>query len=77
MTIQIELAEPAVVSVRMYDLVGRRVATVVEGRPLPARVHRFTWHGNDDAGRALPSGVYFCRVQAGNRWRVQKVVKAR
>ncbi|MCR4440267.1 MAG: S8 family serine peptidase [candidate division KSB1 bacterium] len=76
-TIQIELPEPAVVSVSIYDLVGRRVATVVDGRPLPARVHRFTWHGNDDAGRALPSGVYFCRVEAGDRWRVQKVVKAR
>jgi len=76
-TVEIALPEPGEVSVGMYDLLGRKVATILEQRPLAAKVHRFTWHGKDDQGRVLPSGLYFCRVEAGGTVRVGKVVKVR
>ncbi len=76
-TVEIELPEPREVSVAICDLLGRPVATVLTPRPLVAKVHRFNWHGKDDQGRNLPSGIYLCRVQAGQQAKVQKVLKVR
>lgn len=46
----------------VYDLAGRRVATLVEG-PLPEGPTSLDWDGRDDAGRAQPSGVYLVRLR--------------
>jgi hypothetical protein len=49
------------VSLSVYDLRGRRVATVVEGT-LDAGDHRCAWDGTGHSGRAAPAGVYFVRL---------------
>ena len=46
----------------VYDLAGRRVATLVEA-PLPEGPMSLDWDGRDDAGRAQPSGVYLVRLR--------------
>lgn len=46
----------------VYDLAGRRVATLVDA-PLPEGPSSFDWDGRDDVGRALPSGVYLVRLR--------------
>lgn len=46
----------------VYDLAGRRVATLVEG-PLPAGPTSLDWDGRDDAGRVQPSGVYLVHLR--------------
>ncbi len=63
--IRYELAAPAVVTLRIHDLRGRLVRTLMAGRHLAAGPHRTLWDGRDDAGREAPSGVYFCRLAAG------------
>ena len=45
-------------SVRVYDVAGRLVRTLVEGN-LDAGPHEIVWDGTDDAGRRVASGVYF------------------
>ena len=45
------------VRLRLYDLHGRLVASLIDG-PLPAGRHGVVWNGADDAGRAVASGVY-------------------
>lgn len=50
-------AAAAQVRLRLYDLHGRHVASLVDG-PLPAGRHGVVWNGADDAGRAVASGVY-------------------
>lgn len=57
-TIEFNLPEAAIVSVRIYDILGRSVATIGEGT-LTAGVYRSVWDASE-----LPSGVYFCRLQA-------------
>ncbi|MCB1184235.1 Omp28-related outer membrane protein [bacterium] len=54
----------APVALRIYDLQGRLVRTLVD-RPRTAGEHGVVWDGRDDGGRALPSGTYFCRVAQG------------
>ncbi len=48
-------------SLKIYDLLGREVATLVEGKLLPGS-HKSRWNA---AGH--PSGVYIARLQAGAR----------
>ena len=47
----------------VYDLAGRLVRTLVEGEQ-PAGPGEATWNGCDAAGRGLPSGTYFARLEA-------------
>jgi hypothetical protein len=60
----------------MYDLLGRRVATLVRDN-LPAGVHHVSWRGEDRRGRPLASGVYVARLQAGRQTATQKLLLLR
>jgi hypothetical protein len=64
------------VTLTIYNLAGQRVTTVVNG-VYPAGVHTVRWDGRDRAGRALPSGVYVARLQAGERVATRKLVVIR
>jgi hypothetical protein len=48
----------------VYDLAGRRVATVFRGA-LTAGGHSFEWRGLDDSGRQVPPGFYLSRLRVG------------
>ncbi|MBK7048522.1 MAG: hypothetical protein IPH48_18910 [bacterium] len=61
-TIAFTLPQAGDTMLAVYDLAGRRVATLVEA-PLPAGPISLEWDGRDDAGRALPSGVYLVRLR--------------
>jgi hypothetical protein len=62
--IAFDLPETADVRLEIHTAAGRRVATLVD-RVVEAGRHHAVWHGKDDSGRALPSGVYFVRLVAG------------
>ena len=53
------------VSLRIYDVAGRLVRTIVDGT-LPAGIHRLSWDGTDSAGRAAGTGIYFAKWSAGS-----------
>ncbi len=53
------------VAVRVFDLKGRSVATIYDGRCLGSI--RRSWDGRDDSGRKVPVGVYICHIQARSR----------
>ncbi len=54
------------VSLHIYDITGRRVATLVNGEIGPG-AYQATWHGRNDDGLGVPSGVYFSRLTVGDR----------
>lgn len=56
---------PSSVSLAIYDLKGRRVRTLVDGR-FEAGFHSVVWNGRDDRNRGLPSGVYISLFKAGS-----------
>jgi Zn-dependent metalloprotease len=62
-TIGYSLPLESEVSLAIYDLTGRLILELAEGRQA-AGDHRVLWNGRDRAGRSLPSGVYFYRLQA-------------
>ena len=75
-TLSDQLAERQEVTIAIYDLLGRRVETLVDG-PREAGVHRTTWRATGSGGQSLASGVYFCRMEAGSYAGTQKLVLVR
>ena len=64
-TIRYDLAGPAEVRLTVYDVLGRRVRTLV-AKKQAAGEHSAVWDGRDDRGRQLASGVYVYRLEAGD-----------
>lgn len=60
-SIRFELPRAATVSIIVYDLRGREVAKLVEGKMQPGK-HQVVWDGRTTAGSALPSGIYIARL---------------
>lgn len=58
-----ELAQEAEVSLGIYDLSGRLVATISQGR-MPAGQHTAFWNGTDGSGLPASSGMYVFRLLA-------------
>jgi uncharacterized delta-60 repeat protein len=66
--IRYDVKETGLVSLKVFDLLGREVAMLVHGT-IPAGSYSINW----DAG-ALPSGVYLCRMEARDFTQTRKVV---
>jgi hypothetical protein len=63
-TIKYNLAEGASVNLRIYNIVGQVVKTLVAERQSAGR-YQVRWDGTDDRGSAVSSGIYFYQVAAG------------
>jgi hypothetical protein len=61
--IRFQLPATGPVSLRVYDVLGQVVQTLVEGE-LTAGLHRAVWDGRDALGRDVASGVYFYALEA-------------
>jgi flagellar hook capping protein FlgD/IPT/TIG domain-containing protein len=61
------------VVLRVHDLQGRAVRRLLD-RELPAGAHEVRWDGRDEAGAALPSGIYLLRLQAPGAERKRTVL---
>ena len=74
-TLQLDLPleNEGFVSVKVFDVTGRRVKTMQDG-PLPAGRHSLVWLLRDDRGKVVSSGIYFARMVIGDRSVVRRVV---
>ena len=71
--IQFDLAENSNVSVSIFNLVGQKVATLVNDK-MDAGVYHIKWNGVDDLGQPLPSGMYFYEMRTQAYQAVKKLV---
>jgi hypothetical protein len=67
-TISFDLPFQSKVSMTIYNLLGQRVAVLMNGYMLPGN-HRLAWDALD-----LPSGIYFVQLSAGESTQSRKVV---
>lgn len=66
-----DLPQAANVRLEIYDILGRKIETMVSGRQV-AGPHSITW----DA-REVPSGVYFYKIEADQSTETRKMVLAK
>ena len=76
LTAEFALPNPALATLEILDVSGRRVRILVDRR-FEAGVHRIEWDGNDPYGRPVANGVYFLRLRAGGSSLTSKAVKLR
>ncbi len=72
-TVRFSLAAAGSADLSLFDLAGRRVATLF-GAPASAGDHVVHWDGRDARGAAAPVGAYVLRLEAGGVARAVKLV---
>ena len=72
-TIEYELRKAMPVSVRVYDTLGRVVATLVNNAVQQPGVYRVQWDGRSASGAQLTSGMYFYALESTDFREVRKM----
>jgi hypothetical protein len=75
-TVEFTLSSRSTVRLAVYHPGGRLVTVLAEGT-LPSGTHSAIWRGRDSSGSQVSSGVYFCRLTAGKKTLVRKMVLLR
>ena len=74
--LRFSLAAPRRGSLAVFDAGGRRVRTLEAG-DLPRGDHAPRWDGRDDAGRALPEGIYFAHLSLDDGVQTRRITLLR
>ena len=61
-TIKFNLPVASVVTLEIFDIIGRRVVETLHATSLPAGNHKHVWNATDAAGQPLASGLYFYQL---------------
>lgn len=72
-TIQYNLAKEEPVKLRVYNIFGQLVKTLVDNSQ-SAGLHSVIWDGSNNAGQKVSSGIYFYQLTAGNFVSVKKMI---
>jgi hypothetical protein len=72
--IQYTVRDYAPVSLKVYNVAGQLIRTLVNENKSPGEVHVATWDGRNDIGQAVSSGVYFYKLVAGDYVQTRKMV---
>ena len=72
-TIKFALPANEKVSVKIYDMLGREIHTLLNS-DLQAGNHQVVWNGNNSNGNKVSTGIYFYQVVAGNNVVTKKMI---
>jgi hypothetical protein len=72
-TITYDVPESAPIELVVYNTAGQAIKTLVSGVQPPGS-HVIQWHGIDESGMHVPSGLYICRMKTENHMFIQKMM---
>ena len=75
-TIQYSLPENNFVELKLYDMTGRTVKSLVKKTQTPGN-YSYRWYGENDDGKKLPRGIYFYNLKVGDQKYTDKVLLIR
>lgn len=75
-TIRYDLPVTAQVNITIYDILGNKIIELVNGEEEPGRKQTY-WAGNNQNRIPSASGIYICRIVAGNYQNSRKMVLLR
>jgi len=70
------VAKQSDVSIKIYDIMGREVKTLVNEKMLPGK-YKVDWQSDNNSGKIVSSGVYFYRIIAGGFTDTKKMILVR
>jgi len=75
--IRFDLAQSGRVALRIYDVAGRLVRTMIDKDMAAGRGYKEVWNGLDDQNQRVASGMYFYRLDAAGETLTKKMVVMR
>ncbi|PJA54891.1 MAG: hypothetical protein CO167_01285, partial [Candidatus Marinimicrobia bacterium CG_4_9_14_3_um_filter_48_9] len=72
-TIRYDLPEATDVTIMVYNMLGQRVATLVNSHQ-NAGYYSLRWNGQTNNGSQIASGIYLYRIQAGSFTKTMKMM---
>jgi hypothetical protein len=69
-TISYSIKETKHTSIKIYDLQGKMVSTILDKKQTPGK-YQIMWNGTDKNGKEVKSGLYLIRLQAGRQFRTR------
>ncbi len=72
-SIEYTVPKSAEVSLKVYNVLGQEVKTLVDLRQNAGR-YRATWNGEDSHGQKVSSGIYFYQLKAGDVSLVRRMI---
>jgi hypothetical protein len=63
-SIKFGLPKAAPVTLEIYNVLGVKVRTLINGQMMSASFHNVSWNGKDDNGATVTSGMYLYRISA-------------
>lgn len=72
-----KLLSDSKVHLTIFNLLGEKVKTLVDGSSVIAGKHTVSWNGKDEFGNSVSSGIYFYKISIGNESIVKKMLLLR
>ena len=73
-TLHYGLPKGSLVSIKIYDITGTLVRSLLEPTWREAGQHRELWDAQNDRGESVTSGLYFCRLEVGGKVLTKKMI---
>jgi flagellar hook assembly protein FlgD len=71
--IEFQLPQSAHVSIKIYNLRGNEIRTILNENK-PAGSYRITWDGKNNHGTAMPSGIYMLQLKSNGYVQSKKMI---
>jgi flagellar hook assembly protein FlgD len=72
-TIRFDLPEDSFVSINIYDMMGRKVKTLINDNISVGR-RSISWDGTNDLNQSVSAGTYFYSINAGRFSDTKKII---
>jgi hypothetical protein len=73
-TIIFGLNSPQKVTLKIFDISGKLVRTLIDGQQLDARFHHILWDGLNNQNQTISSGTYFLSLTANGSHKTMKML---
>ena len=72
--ISFDLAKPGNTTIEIFNVLGQKVTTLIDGYYFADYEYKVNWQGRDDLGQSVSSGIYFYRLKSGDFTSTRKML---
>lgn len=72
--IQYHVLHSLPVKIEVFNLLGQRIRVLVDNETKNPGIYQIQWNGLDEMDRPVVSGIYICKMKAGNFEKMMKMV---